>query len=253
MNTASIKKQQNLMTQGRLGFTLIAVGGFAFMANQFDLHFQNWWSLFIFLPAIMFHFVAVNVRNHENGRYPVGSRILHGISLVIFVTATMFLLNVDWGRWWPMMLFPTRSAFINIGWHQVDSNQNPSGYSFAANSRWLGIMMVLLGAVFTLNQAFGVTLGGRFEDFAWWGFFPLIVSVGVFFNAWKAYMNSEYQINGAAVFLGITGVFFAVAGLTELFNMSWNSLNNVVGLSLVLGGVSLLFVKNGRNSLKEEA
>lgn len=247
MNSTAYK-QQNPMSEARTGLFLVIAGGMAFAANAFGLALENWWALFILLPATSFHLMARQVAKSEKGGAHAGSRVLNGLSLIVFTVAAMFLLNLDWGQWWPLMLLASGTALFRLGGQTVDSNEHPIGFSFSSMSHWAGLTVILLGLVFLVNQRFGVVLNGRFADFAWWGFFPLIFAAGAFFNAWKSYVRNDYHINGATIVLGFASILFAVSGFSELFNMSWDSLNNIVGLALVAGGSLLILANNRRHA-----
>ena len=84
-----------------IALVFILVGGVLLFSNLTGFSFDNWWALFMFIPA---GFMAMNMRQdyQENGRLTSASTgsAIAGISML--TTATVFLFDLDWGAIWPI-------------------------------------------------------------------------------------------------------------------------------------------------------
>lgn len=92
---------------GWIGGLILIVVGIIFLLGNFGLIewqlFDNWWALFILLPALGALGNAWRAYQQQ-GRFTgeaigslIGSLLLLSISLI-------FLLELDWGRVWPIFL-----------------------------------------------------------------------------------------------------------------------------------------------------
>jgi len=85
------------------GLILIGIGTI-FLLNQLTgFHFDNWWAIFILIPAV----VKLNEAwqsYREDGRLHAGTRgaLIGGILLTL--VAFFFLLNLSWNLLWPLLL-----------------------------------------------------------------------------------------------------------------------------------------------------
>jgi len=85
------------------GLGLIALGVFFLMRNYLGFQLQNWWALFIFIPAFgaFGSFLGVWRKQGRLNREAFSS--LTG-ALVIATVALIFLLGLNWGTIWPVFL-----------------------------------------------------------------------------------------------------------------------------------------------------
>ncbi|MDE2023020.1 MAG: hypothetical protein KGJ18_02305 [Gammaproteobacteria bacterium] len=89
------------------GLVVIAVG-VAFPLWNFDvrlpfMRYRNWWALFILIGAVGPLSYALH-RYREKRRFDGG--VLHSLisAAAVIVLALMFLLDLDWARWWPVFI-----------------------------------------------------------------------------------------------------------------------------------------------------
>jgi hypothetical protein len=85
------------------GIALIVLGLVFLLSNVTGFHLDNWWALFILIPAAgSFSEAWRNYQRH--GRFTRSSRnsLLWGI--IISLVAFTFLLDLDWGLIWPVFL-----------------------------------------------------------------------------------------------------------------------------------------------------
>jgi hypothetical protein len=85
------------------GIILIALGLIFLLQNLTNFHLQNWWALFILIPAIGSFATAWN-QYQQAGRLTSASRgpLIGG--LVFTLISLIFLLNLDFSRFWPIFL-----------------------------------------------------------------------------------------------------------------------------------------------------
>jgi hypothetical protein len=85
------------------GLILIGIGTFFLLSQLTGFHFQNWWALFILIPA--FHNLNEAWQGYQaNGRLSANAR--HSLTGGIFLSmvAAFFLLNLSWNLFWPLVL-----------------------------------------------------------------------------------------------------------------------------------------------------
>jgi predicted secreted protein len=88
-----------------IGGAILIVLGLVFLAqNMGMLVLQNWWALFILIPAAgSFSSAYAMYRNNGNRlSYPARGSLLGGI--VFTLVAAAFLFNLNFGVFWPVLL-----------------------------------------------------------------------------------------------------------------------------------------------------
>lgn len=85
------------------GLILIAIGSYFLLLNFTDFRLDNWWALFILLPA----FSSLEKARNEyraSGQMNKAVRSALGGALITGLVAAAFLFNLDWGLIWPLFL-----------------------------------------------------------------------------------------------------------------------------------------------------
>lgn len=87
------------------GVVLILLGGIFLLQNTGILEgFENWWALFILIPAVGSLTTAWRAYQQAGNQWnPAATGALIG-GLILTSVAAMFLLGLDIGRWWPIFL-----------------------------------------------------------------------------------------------------------------------------------------------------
>ena len=211
------------------GMTLLFVGLMFVAINLLGVgRLENWWGLFILLPGLSFVGMGWRVRS-SNGRIPIMARFSLGLGLVVLTVAVMFLLNMNWGNWWPLMIVMPGAALWLVG-----SGDGGVGVTAVLRlGRWLGLMMILLGFTFLADQLTIINLKMLFGDFHWWGFFILIPGVGAFVEALRVLRRATWTGTG----LLIVGVWLISAGVMEILDPNWISWEGMVGIGLIGTGL----------------
>ena len=97
----------------------------------------------------------------------------------------------------------------------------------------LGVILIILGVAFLLQQAGYLALSGN-----WWAVFIYLASFGSFANAWRSY-RAGGQFGSAATGSLIWGLVLLVVATILLFELSWDLWWPVilvaVGAGIVIG------------------
>jgi hypothetical protein len=97
------------------GVVIIGVGLIFLVSNVTGYHLNNWWALFILIPAIASFVNAWNAYR-EDGRWSKRARGGLFGGLIIGLVAVIFLFNLDWGNVWPLFLILGGLAVLLGGW-----------------------------------------------------------------------------------------------------------------------------------------
>ncbi len=86
------------------GAVLIVVGIVFIVRNIAGFGMENWWALFILIPAIGSLWTAGTIFMKNNRHFTAASRgpLIGG--LVLLLVTAIFIFNLDWGRVWPVFL-----------------------------------------------------------------------------------------------------------------------------------------------------
>ena len=85
------------------GAFLILLGVIILLQNMGIRFLANWWALFILLPAFWAFVGAWNIYQ-ENGRITQGVASPLTIGILLTILALSFLLNLEFGLFWPVLL-----------------------------------------------------------------------------------------------------------------------------------------------------
>lgn len=97
------------------GVVLIAVGIIFLFSNVTNFYIQNWWALFILIPAFINFGRAWQVYQAE-GRFTKSARGSLTGGIILSLIAAAFLFTLDWGLVWPMFLIIGGIAALLGGW-----------------------------------------------------------------------------------------------------------------------------------------
>lgn len=224
------------------GATLLFVGLTFVAINLLGAgRLENWWGFFILLPGLLFLGMGWQAQLRQaqltgNGRFPFIARFSMGVGLVVTTVAVMFLLDLNWGTWWPLMITVPGVALWIVGGSAgpVGVGRLPSATAVLRLGRWFAVTMILLGLTFLAAQFALINLRALPDTFHWWGFFILLPGIGAFVEALRVLRQATWTATG----LLIVGVWIVSAGVVELFDPSWISWESVVGIGLIGTGLA---------------
>lgn len=85
------------------GVVLIVIGAFFLLSNLTDFHLNNWWALFIMIPALG-SFGSAWRAYQRQGAFTEAARGPFIGGLILSFIASVFLFNLNWGTIWPVFL-----------------------------------------------------------------------------------------------------------------------------------------------------
>jgi hypothetical protein len=87
-----------------VGGVLILIGIVFIIRNVTGLFFENWWALFILIPALGSLATSYQMYERNDRRFTAASRgpLVGGV--VLLAVAAVFLFNLDWGVVWPFFI-----------------------------------------------------------------------------------------------------------------------------------------------------
>ncbi len=217
------------------GLTLMVLGGVFLLQSLGWLgpHF-NWWALFILIPAASALWAAGAAFERGGRRFNAAARGSLGGGLIILTVALMFLLDLDWRAWWPLMLMaPGLAIFIN-GFSEVE---NVNLRALAQMNWWVGAAVIGLGLTFLLNTLHVISLPALFGRFQWWGAFILLPGLGAFVTAGLLFLQNGHRLNAAVRGLLAAGLALGAVATVALLGLDWNLLTPIL---LISTGVVLL-------------
>jgi hypothetical protein len=96
-------RSKNRNSSWSAGLVLIALGMIFLLQNLAGVSFGNWWALFILIPAA-WSFWRAWMLYHEDQH--ITHRVANAVygGLFPFLVAMIFLLNLNWGKIWPIFL-----------------------------------------------------------------------------------------------------------------------------------------------------
>jgi hypothetical protein len=90
-------------SEGVTGFVLILIGSIVLLLNLTDIHLNNWWALFILIPAgSSFGHAWQQYQRHGRMSRSVSGALTGGF--LFLAVAAAFLFNLDWRNIWPLFL-----------------------------------------------------------------------------------------------------------------------------------------------------
>lgn len=217
------------------GLVLIFIG-LAFLLQRFGAlgeHF-NWWAIFIFIPAFS-SLAGAWYAWQRGGRFNAAVRSGLGGGLIVLTVALMFLFDLDWSVWWPLMIIMPGLGILLNGIPDPQSTPAPGTASLLNMGIWTGGTMILLGLTFLANRLGYFSLD-VFGTFRWYGAFVFLPGLGALFNAFMLY-RSEGRLTAAATSLMGLGLVICLVGAVILIGLDWNLITPV---ALIGAGVALL-------------
>ena len=221
------------------GVVLIVLG-FIFLAQQFgNFNFENWWALFILMPALSAFGSAYGIwRKAGRINFAVWSTFYGG--LFPLLVALIFLFDLEWGDYWPLfVILPGFGMLISgLPFKRPEDDKVPT--ALLSHRPWLvfiGLSATLLGFVF-LRMNLGYDTFPYLDTKNWWGVFILIPAVGGLVAAVLLAIG-RHSLVLVLVNLALAAVV-ALAGFVALLGLDWNLMNMAAPIVLILVGIGLI-------------
>ena len=229
------------------GLAMIAVG-VAVILSQMGIIAEgfNWWAIFILVPGFGFLSGALDMLIVKR-RISSGVRSMFGTGLLILTVAGMFLFDLSWAVYWPLILIAVGlSMFIN-GFAGKKDYKSVVGRWFTRFGWWSGLAVMGLGAAFLLRAIGIFSMSGWYAEWAlqftsvtdgWWGLFLLLPGIGGLLHALIIILTSK-RFPFAAILLAVAGIACLSVGVVASFGLVWTLITPLVvigaGVIIVLG------------------
>jgi hypothetical protein len=223
---------------------LIIVGGVLLLRNLLGMKGDfNWWAIFILIPAAGSLSAAFTAARHS-GRFSATARSSLGSGLVVLTVALIFLFNLDWSIWWPLMVIVPGVSMILSGFPDDSLQKYGVLRGFLSLGLWLGLAAVLLGTGFLLKNL------GRFDPdsllpagWRWWGAIVLLSGLGALLNGFFYRTSGTMGRKVSSYGLMLIGLLACVVGGLAFFGLNWQLLTP---LAIIAVGLGLLFSLIGK-------
>jgi len=226
------------------GVSLFLLGILLLGLNVMKYRVENWWAVFIVLPALGLFGVGRRLAQGGNGRSPFAARLFYAAAFVVLVVALMFLTSLSWAVWWPLMLIAPGLALLYVA---GKPGQKPTTAAWVRTIRWTAVSVIGLGGVF-LAHTWGLINLHQFGEYQWWGFFVALPAMGALQNGLWLFGRLGYP-SLSVIGLLLTALFGGITAVVELLAIPWTSFFGVTAVCLITGGVLLLF--NGLRPARE--
>jgi hypothetical protein len=87
-----------------VGIAFVLFGIILILQTAQVVFLNNWWALFIMIPALASFGTAWSRARESGGRFTRGVAGSISGGLFISAVALLFLFNLDWGRYWPVFI-----------------------------------------------------------------------------------------------------------------------------------------------------
>jgi drug/metabolite transporter (DMT)-like permease len=87
-----------------IGVAFVLFGIIMILQTTGVARLENWWALFILIPAVGSFAAAVRSFRSSGGRFTKSAAGAIGGGLFMTAVALFFLFRVDWGQYWPVFI-----------------------------------------------------------------------------------------------------------------------------------------------------
>jgi hypothetical protein len=106
-----------------LGGAILILLGVVFLLQNLGIPFlENWWALFILIPAFWFFSGTWSSYQH-NGRLTRGAGFSLAWGVLLTILSLVFLFNLDLGLYWPLLLIA--AGVILLGMSLLPAGSKP--------------------------------------------------------------------------------------------------------------------------------
>ena len=219
---------------------LIALGVIFLLQRVGNFSLDNWWALFILIPAFGAFTSAFQIWR-STGRLSYGVWTTFFGGLFPLLVAAMFLFDLDWAVYWPLFIILPGIGMLTNGLAFRRSEGKTHVAVFNAHRPWLisiGASAIALGLVFVLQGMGRLDPATLIPFEQWWGVFILIPAVGGLLTVLLLLAGGR-SVTLILINLVATAAV-AMAGMVALLNLDWNVLNYVLPVALILIGAGVL-------------
>jgi hypothetical protein len=223
---------------------LIVIGGVLLMRNLLNINgVFNWWAIFILIPAAGSLSASFST-TRRHGFFNATARSSLGSGLVLLTLALIFLFNLDWEIWWPLMVIVPGISMILSGFPDDSLQKYGVMRGFLSLGLWLGLAAVVLGTGFLLKNLGWIDPESLLPaGWRWWGAVILLSGLGALLNGIFLRNTGTMGRKVSSYGLMLIGLLACVVGGLALFGLNWQLLTP---LAIIAIGLGLLFSLIGK-------
>lgn len=225
---------------------LITLGIIFFLQQVSDFELENWWALFILIPAFS-SFAAAFRLWQRNGYFSFSVYTTFYGGLFPLLVALIFLFDLDWGDYWPLFVILGGISFMNGGIPVRGQAEEKIPQALILHRPWsffIGLSATLLGLTFQLRNLGVIKTLPFLPSENWWGVFILIPALGGLVTAGLLLTRGQSPI--LALLNLASAVLVAFVGFVALYNLDWNLVNMAFPLLMIVVGIGLIVGFRGR-------
>jgi hypothetical protein len=225
-----------------MGIILIVLGVVFFLQQTRNLPQDfHWWALFLFIPALG-SLTGMYYAIQSSGKFNQAARSALGSSVVFFTLATLFLFNLDWAIYWPLMVIAVGFSILlgSIPGKELQDRRNIK--SFTDLGIWIGMAAILLGVAFLMQSLFGMDVPTLLGD-RWYAWLVLLPGIGNLVNAFLLYRAEGNKVTlGVRVLVGL-GLLILILAVLMLAGLAWSVLGPLMIIGAGLAFIISAFLK----------
>jgi hypothetical protein len=222
---------------------LIFVGVILFIQNLniANLRF-NWWAVFIFIPVVG-SLTGAWAAYRKSGKVNAVVRSSLGSALVVATVAVMLLFDMNWSRWWPLMVIAPGVSLFLSGFSGIDTEKHKNVAALVGMNLWLGIAVILLGIGFLAVTLPIPAISSYLTPFRWWAIPILIAGLGAFVSALVVFFRNDTSMNWTAWAFTGAGLAISATGVFALLGLTWGLLGPIILIAVGIVVLSGILIK----------
>jgi len=199
-------------------------------------HWTNAWAWLITLPAI-FLFCLSAILAERSGRLHTGARAIIATAVVIAAVALLFLLNLNWAVFWPVMIILPAAGLLSIS---LSFKHNGIAALYQEWLLYFSTFAWLLGITFLLGNLGIIPLYSI--HFHWWGVNILVIFIGGIILTTRLLL-AKRPVLSVLSNLAVT-LCLAALGIISAFSLGWNLLSPLYLSTLGICLLAFNFLSN---------
>jgi hypothetical protein len=237
-----VDPQKPKQSRGSIWFPIVLIVlGLILLGQQIgDFSFDNWWALFILIPALSAFGSAFGIWQRV-GRFTFAVWSTFYGGLFPLLVALIFLFNLDWEDYWPLFIILAGFGMMISGLPFKRPKDEKIPGALLLHRPWmifLGLSGTLLGITF-LGFNLDVIQSFPIIDFEnWWGIFIIIPALGGLITAFLLLMG-RHSILLVVLNLAASALI-TFTGIVAIYSLDWNLLRMVGPTILILVGIWLI-------------
>jgi hypothetical protein len=238
----SMEPRKSKRGSGSIWFPIVLIVlGFIFLVQQVgDFKLDNWWALFILIPAFSAFGTAYGIwRRAGRFSFAVWSTFYGG--LFPLLVALIFLFNLDWGDYWPLFIILAGLGMMIGGLPFKRPEDETTPTALLCHRPWMiffGLSATLLGLTFLGFNLDTIQSFPYINAENWWGIFIMIPALGGLITAFLLIMG-RHSVLLAVINLAASALI-AFTGIVALYSLDWNLINMAAPVILILAGIGLI-------------